>query len=69
MRAALIAIRAYKLAVWPYTRGACRFLPGCADYAAEAIQRHGVMRGAWLAVRRIARCHPLCAAGHDPVPL
>ena len=48
--------------------GSCRFLPSCADYAAEAIDRHGVVRGGWLAARRLARCHPLCAAGHDPVP-
>src|SRR3990167_4761428 len=64
-----MALRAYKLCISPYFRGSCRFLPSCADYAAEAIDRHGVLRGSWLAVRRLARCHPLCAAGHDPVPL
>jgi putative membrane protein insertion efficiency factor len=44
-------------------------LPSCADYAAEAISRHGIMRGYWLTARRLARCHPFCAAGHDPVPV
>jgi len=68
-RGALAVIRAYKRAISPYFRGSCRFLPTCADYAAVAIARHGVLRGGWLAARRLARCHPLCAAGHDPVPL
>jgi putative membrane protein insertion efficiency factor len=43
-------------------------LPSCADYAAEAVERHGALAGGWLAARRLARCHPFCAAGHDPVP-
>jgi putative membrane protein insertion efficiency factor len=54
--------------VSPYFAGSCRFLPTCADYAAEALARHGVVRGTWLTAKRLARCHPLCAAGHDPVP-
>jgi len=62
-------IRGYKILLSPHFRGACRFLPSCADYAAEAIQRHGAVRGGALAIRRLARCHPFCAAGHDPVPL
>jgi putative membrane protein insertion efficiency factor len=66
---ALGALRAYKLLISPLFAGSCRFLPSCADYAAEAVERHGVVRGAWLAVRRLARCHPLCAGGHDPVPV
>jgi len=65
---ALALIRAYKIFISPYFRGSCRFLPSCADYAAEAINRHGVLRGGWLSVRRLVRCQPLCAAGHDPVP-
>ena len=69
VRVALMALRAYKLCISPYFTGSCRFLPSCADYAAEAIERHGVLRGSWLAARRLARCHPLCAAGLDPVPL
>ena len=68
VRVALMALRAYKFCISPYFRGSCRFLPSCADYAAEAIERHGLIRGGWLTARRLARCHPLCQAGHDPVP-
>jgi putative membrane protein insertion efficiency factor len=68
VRLALALIRGYKVFISPYFRGSCRFLPSCADYASEAIIRHGVVRGGWLAARRLSRCHPLCAAGHDPVP-
>ena len=68
VRLALALLRGYKIFISPYFRGSCRFLPSCADYAAEAIARHGVVRGGWLAARRLTRCQPLCAAGHDPVP-
>jgi putative membrane protein insertion efficiency factor len=46
----------------------CRFLPTCSEYAAEAIQKHGSLRGSWLAVKRVARCHPWGGHGFDPVP-
>jgi putative membrane protein insertion efficiency factor len=65
---ALKAIRGYKVLISPFFRGSCRFLPSCADYAAEAIGRHGFLRGGWLTTGRLARCHPLCASGYDPVP-
>jgi hypothetical protein len=68
VRIALGLLRAYKVLVSPMFAGSCRFLPSCADYAAEAIAVRGVVRGTWLAARRLARCHPLCAGGHDPVP-
>jgi uncharacterized protein len=65
---ALALIRTYKIFISPLFAGSCRFLPSCSDYAAEAIRRHGVLSGTWLAARRLARCHPLCVGGHDPVP-
>lgn len=68
VRIALWLLRSYKILVSPYFTGSCRFLPSCSEYAAIAIERHGVIRGSWLAARRLARCQPLCAAGHDPVP-
>lgn len=68
VRAALALIRCYQLLLSPYFTGSCRFLPSCSEYAAVAVERHGVLRGSWLAARRLMRCHPLCASGHDPVP-
>ena len=61
-------IRAYKLLLSPFLGQNCRYYPGCANYAIEAIERHGALSGTWLAVRRIARCHPLNEGGIDPVP-
>jgi putative membrane protein insertion efficiency factor len=69
VRFALALLRGYKILISPLFRGSCRFLPSCADYAAEAIERHGVIAGGWLAARRLARCHPLCEGGYDAVPL
>jgi putative membrane protein insertion efficiency factor len=65
---ALAILRAYKLILSPLFTGSCRFVPSCADYAAEAIDTYGVGRGAWLALKRLGRCHPFCQDGHDPVP-
>ncbi len=65
---ALAAIRAYKLFISPLFAGSCRYLPSCSDYAAEAIQRFGVIRGTMLAAGRLARCHPLGGHGVDAVP-
>jgi len=62
------AIRAYKAWISPWLPRACRFEPTCSVYAAEAIELHGVLRGLGLAARRLARCHPLCRGGFDPVP-
>jgi putative membrane protein insertion efficiency factor len=68
-RVALIAaLRAYQLLVSPLLPPSCRFLPSCSDYAIEAVERHGVMRGVWLALRRLGRCHPWGGSGYDPVP-
>jgi uncharacterized protein len=68
MKLTLALIDGYKLLISPYFAGSCRFLPSCADYAREAVLRHGALRGTWLAARRLSRCQPLCAGGHDPVP-
>jgi putative membrane protein insertion efficiency factor len=68
-RALLIGvIRTYQLVVSPHLGPACRFEPGCSAYAIEAVARHGVIRGARLAVRRVGRCHPWGGFGYDPVP-
>lgn len=68
VRMSLVLLRGYKLILSPLFTGSCRFLPSCSDYAAEAIRVYGVPRGSWLALKRLARCHPFCAGGHDPVP-
>lgn len=65
---ALFLIRAYQFLAPPAVRGACRHVPSCSNYAAEAITRHGTLRGGWLALRRLVRCHPLGSHGYDPVP-
>lgn len=67
-RALLTLLRAYKLLISPHVAGSCRYLPSCSDYAREAVETHGALRGGWLAARRLARCHPLGASGYDPVP-
>ena len=67
-RAALAALRSYKLLISPLFAGSCRFMPSCSEYAREAIVRFGVVRGAVLAARRLTRCHPLGSHGFDPVP-
>jgi putative membrane protein insertion efficiency factor len=67
-RLLLALIRAYRYALSPWWGRACRYTPTCSEYAAEAIERHGALRGTWLALRRIGRCHPWHAGGFDPVP-
>ena len=67
-RAVLILIRAYQLLVSPALPPACRFYPSCSAYAQEAVERWGIWRGMGMALRRLARCHPLGGHGFDPVP-
>ncbi len=66
--AAAFLIRAYQLTVSPLLGPRCRFYPSCSSYALEAVRRFGAARGSWLAVKRIARCHPWHPGGLDPVP-
>ncbi|WP_338414829.1 membrane protein insertion efficiency factor YidD [uncultured Sphaerotilus sp.] len=61
-------VRAYRLVLSPWLGSSCRFEPTCSAYALVALDRHGALRGGALTVGRIARCHPWCAGGHDPVP-
>ena len=68
VRFGIAAVRAYQLALSPFAGGACRFEPSCSAYALDAVQTHGLVRGLWLALRRVARCHPLARPGIDPVP-
>ena len=63
-----ILIRIYQLGISPLLGPRCRFYPSCSQYALEAVAAHGSMRGSWLALRRLARCHPFSAGGFDPVP-
>jgi len=58
----------YRRFVSPLLGARCRFYPSCSAYALEAVQLHGAMKGSWLAVRRLSRCHPFHAGGIDPVP-
>ena len=64
----LLLIRAYQLIASPLLGNRCRFHPSCSDYAIEALRRHGLLKGSWLAVRRVGSCHPWHDGGFDPVP-
>ncbi|PUE27786.1 membrane protein insertion efficiency factor YidD [Limnohabitans sp. JirII-29] len=69
MQAFLIrCVQTYRLFLSPWLGSVCRFEPTCSAYALEALQRHGAQHGAYMTLRRLARCHPWCAGGHDPVP-
>jgi putative membrane protein insertion efficiency factor len=69
MKRLLIAlVKAYRLLLSPWLGSACRFTPTCSAYALQALQHHGAGRGSYLVLRRLGRCHPWCAGGHDPVP-
>lgn len=65
---AIAAIRGYRAIVSPLFPAVCRFTPSCSAYATGCVERYGVFKGGWLAVRRVARCHPWNPGGWDPVP-
>ncbi|GHU67106.1 putative membrane protein insertion efficiency factor [Clostridia bacterium] len=67
-RAMLAVLRFYRRRISPGLRPSCRFMPSCSEYAAEAIERHGAMKGGALAVWRVLRCNPFSKGGYDPVP-
>lgn len=68
-RAAVVGlIRGYQRVVSPALARSCRFAPSCSQYTLEAVSRYGVVRGGWLGLRRVARCHPFHPGGFDPVP-
>ena len=62
------AVRGYQLVVRPLLPPACRFVPGCSEYARLALLEQGLVRGGWLGIRRLARCHPWNPGGYDPPP-
>ncbi|MEN8764618.1 MAG: membrane protein insertion efficiency factor YidD [Wenyingzhuangia sp.] len=64
----VILIRFYQVAISPFTPSTCRFLPTCSSYSMEALQKHGIVYGGWLAIKRILSCHPWGKSGYDPVP-
>ncbi|HEX7997317.1 MAG TPA: membrane protein insertion efficiency factor YidD [Pyrinomonadaceae bacterium] len=68
MRIVLVSLlRFYKAAISPLLPPSCRFVPTCSEYAREAIERYGALRGSWMGARRILRCHPFHPGGYDPV--
>ncbi|MDJ0958399.1 MAG: membrane protein insertion efficiency factor YidD [Arenicellales bacterium] len=61
-------LRGYKLLISPLIGPRCRHLPTCSEYVEEALQKHGLLKGGWLSIKRIGRCHPWGSSGYDPVP-
>ena len=61
-------VKFYRKFISPMRRPCCRFIPTCSQYALEALEKYGAVKGSWLALKRILRCNPLCKGGYDPVP-
>jgi putative membrane protein insertion efficiency factor len=64
----VLLVRMYQITLSPLLPASCRYFPSCSTYAIEALERHGALRGTWLAIRRVARCNPFRPGGYDPVP-
>jgi hypothetical protein len=64
----ILLIKIYQWVISPWLGSKCRYTPTCSHYAAEAFKKHGVLKGMWLSLRRISRCHPWGGSGYDPVP-
>jgi hypothetical protein len=64
----LLSIWLYQRAVSPFLPSVCRYTPSCSNYTQEAVERHGFVKGAWIGLKRLARCRPLGGKGYDPVP-
>lgn len=60
-------LKLYKTLISPFLPPACRFTPTCSEYAMQAVEKYGAIRGTWMALKRILRCQPFCQGGHDPV--
>ncbi|MDR1735716.1 MAG: membrane protein insertion efficiency factor YidD [Oscillospiraceae bacterium] len=67
-RVLLALIRGYRAGISPLFPPSCRFIPTCSEYALQAVEKYGALKGGWLALRRILRCHPFRKGGYDPVP-
>ena len=67
-RVPLLAISLYQKTISPYLPSACRYSPTCSHYSHDAVEKYGIVKGAWMGLRRLARCHPFGGQGYDPVP-
>jgi putative membrane protein insertion efficiency factor len=64
----IAALKGYKLLISPLLPSACRYRPTCSEYMMDAVEQHGVLRGVWIGLKRLARCHPFHDGGYDPIP-